>query len=162
MRLSGHPRGVCGGWSAQINELLICPHATGEDLLGVGAGRAGMWRTLAWQASSEPGSVPTRPGRAPPSWTAASPCCLLAALQPWTQGGQVLLRRQGESLATCLVSRPPLPWGGGQLLLPSRAVVGVGGLALRVSLGRCLCPGQVCQGSRGPNESCLGQGWGMP
>lgn len=30
MRLSGHLRGVCVGWSAQINELLICPHTTGR------------------------------------------------------------------------------------------------------------------------------------
>ena len=91
---------VCGGWSAQICELLICPHATPGDW----SGESERVEDSGLAASSEPGSVPTRLGRAPPSWTSASPCSLLAALQPWTQGGQVLLRRQGESLAACLVS----------------------------------------------------------
>lgn len=50
------------------------------------------------------------PVLAPPSWAMTSLFSRLAALQPWTQGGQVLLCGQGKSPVT-------LGWGAAPLAL---------------------------------------------
>lgn len=108
-------------------------------------------RTLARKASSEPGHVPTCPGTSLLAVT--SLFSHLAALQPWTQGGQVLLCRQGEALATSGRGAGPLfptgCWHGGgcQLLLPSLAVGG--GVFHEAGPARA---------SFEPDESCVGQG----
>lgn len=154
--------GCVWGWSAQINELSFVPTQLEKTSWGLEPGRAGRYveaSGLAGELGARP--VPLRPGGL---LLVDSSLTLLSSCSPSTMDTGWLgsaTQSQGESLATCLVSRLHCP--GVEVSYCFLSGRGRGrGLALRVSLGRCLCPGQVCQGSRGPNESCLGQGWGMP
>ena len=83
MRLSGHPRGVCvGGGLPKSMSSSFAP----TQLLGIGAGRASVWRTLAWQQALSPAPSPPTWGGLLPRGHQPHPAL---SLQPFNHGHKV-------------------------------------------------------------------------